>query len=103
MHIAAGQTASPPPASSGDNIDVETNTSATNVAADQTALPPPASSGDNTAVINSESKDSEASSSQPPSETGELNMIEALKDLDDVIEFAQDQQTVAAKAAKRHC
>ena len=98
--IAADQTAKPTPALQGNDTAVEANKSAANVAADKTVLPPPALQGNNDAVLNSESKDSETSSSQPPPETGEVSMVDELKDFNDLFDFDQTQQTVAAKAAK---
>ena len=99
MKLANGEQPTPSSASAGDNNDVE-NTSATKVAAEKPALPPPASSGEKNAVPISESKDSETSSSQPLPETGEVVVADALNDFSDLIDFAQNQQPVAAKAAK---
>ena len=96
--IAADQTAKPTPALQGNDIAVEANKPATNVAADKTALPPPALQDNNNAVLNSESNDSETSPMPPLHEMGEVNVGDALKNLDDLIDLAQDQQKVAVKS-----
>ena len=82
--------------------DPSAQTSATKVGAGQTASPSPMATRDNNAVTNSESKDSESSSSQPPPETEEVRMVAEgiIKDSNDFYEIDQDQQPVAAKAAK---
>ena len=100
MNIANGQTPPPSSVSPDDIIDVETNTSATHVAAEKPAVPPPASSDNNNAVNNSESKGSETSPSQPPSETGEVVMNGELRGFTDMFDLDQNQQTVPAQADK---
>ena len=73
---------------------------AMHIAAVQTASPPPVSSGDNITIINSESKDSETPPSQLPPQKGEVSMVDELRDFNDMFDLDQTQQSVAAKAAK---